>query len=80
MVAINRDLELEMECLARAKRVVVHRSPGLDPYHGIAYFVCDHSDFVLFPMRHLAESRGATAEETHKWLSTNLPDNLRSRR
>ena len=77
MVAKNRRLELEMESLARAKRVVLHRSPGPDRYsNGVGYFVCDCNDFILFPLESLAKPYGATAEETHKWLASNWPSQL----
>lgn len=77
MVANYRRLELEMESLARAKRVVVHRSPGPDPHSNRnGYFVCDYNNVVLFPLERQAEPRSATAEETHKWLSANWPSHL----
>jgi len=77
MDAKNRRLELEMENLARAKRFVLHRSPGREPYgNRISYFVCDYNNFLLFPAGGLARPRGASAEEIQKWFSANWPSDL----
>ena len=54
--------ELEMERLARAKRVVIHRSPGRGWYgNRSGYFVCDHNNFLLFSVERLMKPRAATA-------------------
>jgi hypothetical protein len=70
VVAKNETLELEMEVLARAKRVVLHRSPGQNSCSNrCGYFVCDCNNNVLFPLERFVKPRGATVEDTHKWLS-----------
>ena len=69
MIHQSEAIDLEMQRLARRKNVVVRRSP-----HSIrcgattGYYVCDGNDFLLFPLRQLANHRGATAEETMQWL------------
>ena len=76
MVADSSGLERELETLARAKSVVIHRSPARERiYNRCDYFVCDCNNFVLFP-RQNAQSRGATAEETRTWLLANQPSVL----
>ena len=63
-------LELEMESLARAKGIIVHRSPGLyESKNACSYYVCDQNDNLLFPRQYAGETTGATAEDTHRWLS-----------
>ncbi len=77
MVAKNRRLESAMESLARAKRFVLHRSPGPSPcVNRIGYFVCDYNNFVVFPHGGPGRPQGATVEETHTWLSANWPSHL----
>lgn len=70
---VNLDqLESQIERLARARHVVVHRSPPLGPSHNrIEYFVCDYRNEVLFPTGPTAHHNGASAEETNEWLSNN---------
>jgi hypothetical protein len=72
-VIVNLDqLESQIERLARAKHVVVHRTAPLRPSNNrIEYFVCDYRNEVLFPTGPAAHDSGASAEETHEWLSRN---------
>jgi len=71
MVVNSGQLELNIERLARARRVVVHRSPALGHCkNGIGYFVCDYNNIILFPTKRTASAGGASAEEASQWLLT----------
>ena len=69
MVANLDGLEAELERLARIEQVVIHRSPPPDlQTTRIGYYICDYNNVVLFPQSPMAQSQGATVQETHHWL------------
>ena len=69
MIIQMNQVEIEMERLARRKRLVIHRAPCSVTYENrIGYFVCDYNDTVVYPAYQAGNPGGATAAETCNWL------------